>query len=49
MMSLKRTHKKVKIMLVDIQYHIIQVMHSFEVNIRIFQPENSDVHRSEVD
>ena len=26
---------------------IIQWMHSFEVNIRICQPENSDVHRGE--
>ena len=26
---------------------IIQLMHSFEVNIRICQPENSDVHRGE--
>ena len=25
--------------------NIIQLMHSFEVNIRICQPENSDVHR----
>ena len=25
----------------------IQLMHSFEVNIRIYQPENSDVHRGE--
>ena len=28
--------------------HIIRLMHSFEVNIRICQPENSDVHRGEV-
>ena len=26
------------------RYDIIQLMHSFEVNIRICQPENSDVH-----
>ena len=26
---------------------IIQFMHSFEVDIRICQPENSDVHRGE--
>ena len=26
---------------------IIQLMHSFEVDIRICQPENSDVHRGE--
>ena len=25
----------------------IQLMHSFEVNIRICQPENSDVHQGE--
>ena len=25
--------------------YIIQLMHSFEVNIRICQPKNSDVHR----
>ena len=25
--------------------HIIQLMHSFELNIRICKPENSDVHR----
>ena len=28
-------------------YDIIQLMHSFEVNIRICQPENSDVYRGE--
>ena len=28
---------------------IIQLMHSFEVNIRICQRENSDVHRGEAD
>ena len=28
---------------------IIQLMHSFEVNITICQPENSDVHRGEVE
>ena len=27
----------------------IQLMHSFEVNIRICQPENSDVHRGEAE
>ena len=26
-------------------FTIIQLMHSFEVNIKICQPENSDVHR----
>ena len=25
----------------------IQLMHSFDVNIRIYQPENSDVHGGE--
>ena len=32
-------------------YHdtIIQLMHSFEVNIRLCQPENSDVHRGEAE
>ena len=29
--------------------HIIQLMHSFEVDIRICQPENSDVHRGEAE
>ena len=28
---------------------IIQLMHSFEVNIRICQPENSDVHRGDAE
>ena len=28
---------------------IIQLMHSFEVNIRICQPEYSDVHRGEAE
>ena len=28
---------------------IIQLMHSFEVNIRICQPENSDVLRGEAE
>ena len=28
---------------------IIQLMHSFEVNIRICQPENSDVYRGEAE
>ena len=28
---------------------IIQVMHSFEVNIKICQPENSVVHRGEAE
>ena len=27
----------------------IQLMHSFEVNIRICQPKNSDVHRGEAE
>ena len=27
----------------------IQLMHSFEVDIRICQPENSDVHRGEAE
>ena len=27
----------------------IQLVHSFEVNIRICQPENSDVHRGEAE
>ena len=29
--------------------HIIQLMHSYEVNIRICQPENSDVHRGKAE
>ena len=29
--------------------NIIQLMHSFEVDIRICQPENSDVHRGEAE
>ena len=28
---------------------IIQLMHSFEVNIRICQPEDSDVHQGEAE
>ena len=28
---------------------IIQLMHFFEVDIRICQPENSDVHRGEAE
>ena len=28
--------------------YFIQLMHSLEVNIRICQPENSDVHRGEL-
>ena len=28
---------------------IIQLVHSFEVEIRICQPENSDVHRGEAE
>ena len=31
------------------QLDIIQLMHSFEVNIRICQLENSDVHRGEAE
>ena len=27
----------------------IQLMHSFEVNIRICQPKNNDVHRGEAE
>ena len=30
-------------------YKNIQLMHSFEVNIRIWQPENSDDHRAEAE
>ena len=33
----------------DVLNDIIQLMHSFEVNIRICQPENSDVHRGEAE
>ena len=29
--------------------YIIQLMHSFEVNIRICKPENSDVHRGKAE
>ena len=29
--------------------NIIQLMHSFEVDIGICQPENSDVHRGEAE
>ena len=29
--------------------NIIQLMHSFEVNIRICHPENSDVHRGKAE
>ena len=31
------------------QLNSVQLMHSFEVDIRICQPENSDVHRGEVE
>ena len=35
---------------VEVDKHgIIQLMHSFEVNIRICQPKNSDVHRGEAE
>ena len=34
-------------MFLDIFSNIIQVMHYFEVNSMICQPENSDVHRGE--
>ena len=30
-------------------HDIIQLMHSFDVDIRICQPENSDVHRGEAE
>ena len=30
-------------------WYIIQLMHSFEVDIRICQPENSDVHQGEAE
>ena len=30
-------------------FDIIQLMHSFEVDIRICQPVNSDVHRGEAE
>ena len=30
-----------------LKVNIIQLMHSVEINIRICQPENSDVHRGE--
>ena len=30
-----------------VKANIIQLMHSFKVDIRICQPENSDVHRGE--
>ena len=36
-----------KMVLVMMLMMTIQLMHSFEVNIRICQPENSDVHRGE--
>ena len=38
-----------KVMLLTIQSDIIQLMHSFSVNIGICQPENNDVHRGETD
>ena len=34
---------------INAEANIIQLMHSFEVNIRICQPENSDVHRGEAE
>ena len=33
----------------NLLYVNIQLMHSFEVNIRICQPENSDVHPGEAE
>ena len=33
----------------DVDDDNIQLMHSFEVNIRICQPEISDVHRGEAE
>ena len=33
----------------NISANNIQLMHSFEVNIRICQPENSDVHRGKAE
>ena len=38
-----------KQLMMNIKNYIIQLMHSFEVNIRICQPENSDVHRGEAE
>ena len=37
------------VLMVGIDYDIIQLMHSFEVDIRICQPENSDVHRGKAE
>ena len=33
----------------NVMISIIQLMHSFEVDIRICQPENSDVHRGKAE
>ena len=45
-----RISTQIGTLVVEILYiFIIQLMHSFEVNIRICQPENSDVHRGEAE
>ena len=38
-----------RLMLALVLFNNIQLMHSFEVNIRICQPENSDVHLGEAE
>ena len=41
--------KQIILHTIRVLHNIIQLMHSFEVNIRICQPENSDVHRGEAE
>ena len=42
-------HTIIVLLIIKENRRIIQLMHSFEVNIRICQPENSDVHRGEAE
>ena len=41
--------KRVDAQSVNHNYSNIQLMHSFEVDIRICQPKNSDVHQGEAE
>ena len=45
----QRTFERMSHMLPCKIHDNIQLMHSFEVYIRICQPENSDVHRGEAE
>ena len=46
---LKKKNTFVLTFFTSIKENIIQLMHSFEDNTRICQPENSDVHRGEAE